>query len=686
MRNRLSTHLLMFCLLISGPAQAQWTSQWSQINLQASFLGPDSLDTPNAVLISDHLWQAYAETTNLVGATFSFEDLQTGQGWGDANQTGTSIPMAGTAEADAGDMTISGLLPAVTRYRFNEQTLAYSVEDATPGPDPTVWINEVDYNNPGTDTNEWIELAGFAGVALDDFEIVLINQTGATYRTVDLAPAGHVFADESGGFGFFVVGIVPDSLSSPADYTPGNWTSNMIQNGSPDPDSILLRRKDGTPVHLVDYPGVNPNTSQDQVAGADSGSEDSSIYLSGFGGGNFDGFAWQNTAGNATPRAANPGQTLEPQPAPYASVVLTGPTLEPPSPSVTEEVHVLVDAMPENGASNLALTTFYRADPGTAFSPIPMQPESGDTFRTVTPIPAQAEGASVEYYIFVTFDGGGTNSPSFLGSPTEPLAYGSRFPTGAVWINEMNAEAISGIDTNEFVEIAGPAHGDISDWTVELYSSTTNAYASYTFPEGARLSSDGSGYGFFVLGDTDVPGVDLVFNHPGSGQSHLANSGVLRLLNELGAEQLLLSYGEFPPADPFPTAEWIGFEDFFAADDEHLALEGTGSRYGHFTWGVQPGGSPGTANGEQTLTGGNPSDPEVDIVSIKVSAETIVIRSTGNNTWAVVPEQTTDLNAGEPGWIPIAPSTTTFAGGTNTTEFATPDDPHAQFRIQQTPR
>lgn len=675
-------------LWAASPALAQWASDWTQVNLDANFLGPDALVEPNAVLIADHTWQAYAETTNLNGAVFTWVGLGTETVWGDTDQADTTIPLAGIAEITTNSMSITGELPRYTRFRFNAETGAYSVDDVTPAPLPAVWINEIDYNNPGTDTTEWIELAGASGVSLDDFELALINQVGSEYAVFDLADAAFVFPDEADGFGFFVLGIVPPSLGVMADYVPAGWTSDEIQNGPG--DSIQLRRKEGENVHLVDYGGDNAATDEDQTAAADGAANDSdTIYLAGINGGDFDGFTWQNQADRATPGAANVSQTFEALPGPFASVTLSNPLTEPASPGDSDPVHIFVDAEPQFEATGLTLTAFYRTDTNESFAPIPMMADSGDTFVTSDPVPAQPLGAQVEYYVFAVFDGAGTHSPVQLGSAEAPMRYGiARFPNGSIWINELNAEGYFSVDTNEFIELAGPAGGDISGWRLDLYGATTNAYASYSLPAGSTLTGSGGGeFGFFVLGDEPVPDVDLVFTHAGGGDNQLANSGAIRLSNELGIEQYLLAYGEFAPTNVFPDAEWIGYEDFFSFDDDHLALSGSAGSYAGFTWVVETSGSPGAANASQTLIGGNGGDPSsVEILDLMVSGSSVTILSTGTNTWTVRAEFTTHLPSGEPGWTPIAGARSRYSDGIHTTIFTTPSPmPAVQFRIRQTP-
>ena len=46
-----------------------------------------------------------------------------------------------------------------------------------------LWINEIDYDQPGTDSGEFIEIAGPAG-SYSNVSIELINQSGSVYDTV----------------------------------------------------------------------------------------------------------------------------------------------------------------------------------------------------------------------------------------------------------------------------------------------------------------------------------------------------------------------------------------------------------------------------------------------------------------------------------------------------------------------
>jgi hypothetical protein len=209
-------------------------------------------------------------------------------------------------------------------------TLTITDNDAGPPPSGLPWINEIDYDSVGSDSNEWVEIIGPAGLSLDDYELVMISDAGVTYNTFDLAGAAWTFTDENNGYGFFVIGNVASGEGTP-DYTPAAWTADEMQNGPA--DSIQLRLKAGAVnVHLVDYEGDNANTTDDQntTASDDNVTALKSIFLTGGPGSGFAAFTWTNTAGVASPGAINNDQTLG------AATVTTNVRFSASSASVSE--------------------------------------------------------------------------------------------------------------------------------------------------------------------------------------------------------------------------------------------------------------------------------------------------------------------------------------------------------------
>ena len=589
-------------------ARGQWTSQFAHVNVAADFNGFETL-VPNSALISNGVWQHYAVVTNTPQFQFKFaaSNFPPGATWGEDDQAAFTAPIQAVGEKPgAANIVVTNTGETTYRFILDEQTDVYRVDDVSlspPADEP--WINEFDYNSVGADTSEWVEIAGRAGVSLDDYQVRMINQAGNVRNTFSLTDAGFTFSDEGDGFGYFVIGIVQGSLGT-ADYTPASWVSDEIQNGPA--DSIQLRRiSDGTSIHLLDYGGDNPHTAEDQqVVGTDNNTTfGRTVYLTGTG----DGFAdlsW-TASQPGTPGALNVGQTLVAPSSVPASLDFADLGTVPAAPASSDTVQVQVDITARNGASNIAATTFYRPGPSGPFLPLAMTP-TGATY-TSTAIPAQPAGTVVEYYIFTVFDGVGTNSPTLFpaGAPGSPATYGiPANPPGSVWINEVNPDALLGPDTGEFVELAGPAGSTLTGWTIQLFTSATNPAAEYVI--GATgLPNDTNGFGFFVLADSAVTDVDQAFNPPDT-DNHLAANGAIALLNEFGNFEYGVVYGEFPPTNAFPTYDFIGFEDFFAFDDEVLALIGTGGAYGDFTWATNIVHTPGAANISQLFAGGNTND------------------------------------------------------------------------------
>jgi large repetitive protein len=112
-------------------------------------------------------------------------------------------------------------------------------------------INEVDYDQPGVDTAEFVEIKNTSAspIALMGVELVLVNgASGTSYDSVDLAPAGTLAAGQ-----YLVVGgpAVPAGTGTKLD--PG-WTIDAIQNGAPD-GVALVDMGTSTLIDALSYEG-----------------------------------------------------------------------------------------------------------------------------------------------------------------------------------------------------------------------------------------------------------------------------------------------------------------------------------------------------------------------------------------------------------------------------------------------
>jgi len=160
-----------------------------------------------------------------------------------------------------------------------------------------VFINEIHYDNTGTDAGEAIEIAGPAGTDISGWTVVLYNgSNGAVY---DTDPLNGAIPDMGGGFGVVVL----------------NYPSNGIQNGSP--DGIALVDANGLVVQFLSYEGVftavggpaDGLTSTDiGVSENGSGAVGASLQLTGSGT-VYEDFTWAGEQPN-TFGAVNSGQSF----------------------------------------------------------------------------------------------------------------------------------------------------------------------------------------------------------------------------------------------------------------------------------------------------------------------------------------------------------------------------------------
>ena len=224
----------------------------------------------------------------------------------------------------------------------------------------------------------------------------------------------------------------------------------------------------------------------------------------------------------------------------------------PTTPSSIDNVSVSANVDVFLGAENLEVSLFYRVGNNTniPFTQVAMD-GFGNFFTSDDTIPPQPVGTEVFYFIRADFTGPGSEqtSPTFFPSSGGTLSYGiSRVGPGVLWINEIDHIASFALDfttmTNEFIELAGPAHTDISGFSIELLNgqdSSFEIYDFYTIPTTTLLPDDGNGIGFWVLGMSGLSARD------GTLTNFLSNNspGGIRLLNEFGGEVQLLSYGGF---------------------------------------------------------------------------------------------------------------------------------------------
>jgi predicted extracellular nuclease len=145
--------------------------------------------------------------------------------------------------------------------------------NACGGPPAVLVINEVDYDQPGTDAAEFVEILNVgAGTAdLSGYELQLINGSGATsYDTIALPAVSLAPGD------YYVVCANAATVANcDLDDDPN---TNWLQNGSPDAVA-LIETAGGTVVDAVSYEG---DTAAPYTEGSGAGLEDDAGLI-GFG-------------------------------------------------------------------------------------------------------------------------------------------------------------------------------------------------------------------------------------------------------------------------------------------------------------------------------------------------------------------------------------------------------------------
>lgn len=143
------------------------------------------------------------------------------------------------------------------------------------------FVNELHYDNTGSDVDEGVEIAGPAGLDLGGFSLLLYNgSTGAVYDTRTLSG---ILPDQDAGFGTLAFG----------------YPSGGLQNGAP--DGLALVSPTDVVLQLLSYEGVfvatngaavGLTTTDIGVGEADGTPPGFSLQLAGLGAG-YGAFQWQ---------------------------------------------------------------------------------------------------------------------------------------------------------------------------------------------------------------------------------------------------------------------------------------------------------------------------------------------------------------------------------------------------------
>jgi predicted extracellular nuclease len=179
-----------------------------------------------------------------------------------ATAAGESLQLTGSGSA-YGDFAWATAQPNT----FGAVNTGQTFGDGAPGT-PMIVINEVDYDQPGSDTAEFIELRnnGSSDVGLDGWSLQLVNgSNNQVYNTIDLGGSTIV-----GGGHLVICANAATVANCDIDSSPD---TNFLQNGAPDAVGLL---SNGAIVDAVSYEGSVPGYTEGSGSGLiDAGSNGS---------------------------------------------------------------------------------------------------------------------------------------------------------------------------------------------------------------------------------------------------------------------------------------------------------------------------------------------------------------------------------------------------------------------------
>ena len=161
-----------------------------------------------------------------------------------------------------------------------------------------------------------------------------------------------------------------------------------------------------------------------------------------------------------------------------------------------------------------------------------------------------------------------------------------------VFINEFHYKN-AGADTNEFVEIAGPAGSDLTNYSIVIYRNNGNIFRQESLSGTIPNQADGFGT------------VSVDFSNGNNGNNGIREAGAIALVNNGNVAQFL-SYGGTVTATEGAaigtTSTDIGIQETDSTpEDGSLQLQGNGDDFSDFTWVAVNNASSGAINNSQTF-------------------------------------------------------------------------------------
>ena len=323
------------------------------------------------------------------------------------------------------------------------------------------WINEIHYDNDGTDTGEFIEivLENAVSYTLSDFTIDLMNGSGeVSYdsETLDNLTVGTTYGN----------------------FTVYTWFVSGIQNGAPDGVKLTYNT---TTIDYISYEGSMTGATDIGVSETGTTPVGQSLQLTGSGSQSSD-FTWQAPADD-TPGIINNGQSFGTTPTITLSETnLTGFTYEEGSGPSAEQSFTVSGTNLTNDITVTPPTNYYEISlsdsPWSTETSITLSP-SGGTVSATTIYVRLESGLSTGTYddedITASSTGATSQTVECDGSVT---AVGGG---GACASDLIISEYIEGSSNNKYIEIYNGtgASVDLDDYDLAQYNNGSSS-VSYT--------------------------------------------------------------------------------------------------------------------------------------------------------------------------------------------------------------
>ena len=410
--------------------------------------------------------------------------------------------------------------------------------DAVPGITPVGILSEVVDHSYTNGTYVEICNSGSSELNLAGYSLAVYLNGSSSPTTIALngtvvGGGTHVVATSTNGFQTYW-GLAPDQTAAIIGQVNGN-------------DTVALLKPNGSVSDIYGQIGATPGAwgYTNSAAARKAGVSDPIAT--------WDSNEWTIVTGT---NAATPGWH---QPLANAEAyVSAGPALAPSAPKATNSFAVTIGITPNMLASNLAATGVFRIAGGSWIEQ--GMTNAGTAWSTPAMNPGKEQGDVMDYYVRFAFQGpeGFHTNCSVTNSYTFPVI-GSSTNLKPMF-NEVQANG-NGTDTNDFVEIIGPAGLNMTGYFVEHRNgadASDGARWTFTFPA-FTIPDDG------IHGAGDVPLGFAVLGQQYSGTVYVANSDFILPADMLASGDGLILYDA--QSNVLDAVVWLGDTFDIGGDD-----------------------------------------------------------------------------------------------------------------------